>query len=90
VPRARRRWGYYVLPFLLGDRLGARVDLKADCAERRLLVLAAYIEPDAKPGAVAEALARELRTLAAGLGLDSVAVVRRSPFAVPLAAAVRA
>ncbi|MFN8059756.1 MAG: crosslink repair DNA glycosylase YcaQ family protein [Vicinamibacterales bacterium] len=85
VPQARRRWGYYVLPFLLGDRLVARVDLKAERRTRQLLVLSAYLESHASSRRVAPALAAELATLARWLDLDSVVVADRSRFARDLA-----
>lgn len=87
-PRAKRKWGYYVLPFLLGERLVARVDLKAERTKRKLLVQAAYIEPHADPRVVAAALVDELSTLAGWLELDSVAVARRGDFARTLKAEV--
>jgi uncharacterized protein YcaQ len=89
VPRPQRRWGSYVLPFLLGDRLVARVDVKADRPRRRLRVIAAYAEGGVRTGLAAEALASELKTMAAWLGLESVAVERRGPLARALAGAVR-
>jgi uncharacterized protein len=85
VKPERRRYGYYVLPFLLGEALVARVDLKADQAGSRLLVQGAYAEPGVPTGPVAAELAAELRALAAWLGLDAVAVAPRGDLSAALA-----
>lgn len=84
-----RRYGYYVLPFLLGENLVARVDLRADHATGRLLVPGAFIEPGAAPGPVAEELAGELRDLAAWLGLDTIEVAPHGDLAADLAKLLR-
>jgi hypothetical protein len=89
VPADKRRWGCYVLPFLMGDRLVARVDLRNDREGRRLLVLGAWKEADVDTRAVAQALAAELRTLASWLELESVKVERRGDLARTLAATFR-
>ncbi len=72
TPAAQRRFGYYVLPFLLGDALVARVDLKADRGARCLVVQSAWQEPGVARGDVADELAAALLELAGWLDLEAV------------------
>ncbi len=70
TPAAKRIYGYYVLPFLLGDELVGRVDLKTDRSERVLRVRGAYSEPTVEAAKVAEALRSALDDLARFVGVD--------------------
>jgi uncharacterized protein len=91
VPEPQRRFGYYVLPFLLDESLVARVDLKSDRHDGVLRVQSAWLEPGAgqpHPSRVAAELGAELATTATWLGLRGVEVMPRGDLAAELAAAI--
>jgi uncharacterized protein YcaQ len=90
TPAPKRRFGYYVWPFLLDGRLVGRVDLKADRPQGALNVVGAFVEPGEQPSRVAPALAGELHTMAGWLGLNTVTVGKRGDLAGELRAAVSA
>jgi uncharacterized protein YcaQ len=95
TPAPKRIYGYYCLMFLLGDQIAARVDLKADRKNGRLVVASAWREPSIAPGSrrrpdavVASALAAELRLAASWQGLDDVVVAPVGDLAAALASAL--
>ncbi len=88
VPAAKRRWGYYVLPFREGDRITARVDLKADRQASALLVQAAHHEGHPGTQRTCARLATELQALADWLGLADIKIRKASAFDKALASAL--
>ena len=89
VPAPKRVYGYYVLPFLMGDTFAARVDLKADRKASTLIVHSAYLEPGRGEPDVASALARELRCIARWLSLETIVVGRKGDLARSLNRAIK-
>jgi len=86
VPLAKRVYGYYLLPFLHGEAICARVDLKADRKLGVLRVLACWLEPGQDAATVATALAVELRRAADWQGLGDIVLEPRGNLAATLAA----
>lgn len=72
TPKEKRKHGYYVLPFMYGDCIVGRVDVKADRDKGVLQALSVHAEPGFIPETFAAALADELRLMARWLGLSAV------------------
>ena len=73
VPRAKRRFGYYAMPVLHGDRFVGRVDSAVDRDRERLVVNAVHAEPDVRPTReMGVAVAGAIRELAAWAGVGRV------------------
>jgi uncharacterized protein YcaQ len=89
TPAPKRVYGYYVFPFLLGDTLVARCDLKADRQRKVLMVQSAFQEPGQDARRVAPELACELREMQAWLELDSIEVAERGDLAAKLRRSLR-
>jgi len=89
TPEPKRVYGYYVFPFLLGDTLVARCDLKADRQRKVLMVQSAFLEPGQDARHVVLELAAELRQMQAWLELDAIEVASRGDLASKLRRSLR-
>jgi len=76
TPKEKRKFGYYVLPFMMDGQMVGRVDLKAERANSKLLVHGVHTEKGVKRATINDALDNELRAMASWLGLDKVAKSR--------------
>jgi uncharacterized protein YcaQ len=90
VPAPERQYGYYVLPLLVGDRLAARLNLKADRQASALRVAGAFLENGADVDVVARAAATELDAMRSWLGLETLEIGRGGNLALALSRAARA
>jgi hypothetical protein len=72
TPKEKRKFGYYVLPFMMNGQMVGRVDLKSDRANSKLLVHSMHTEKGTKRTMINDALDNELRAMALWLGLDKV------------------
>jgi len=84
TPMAKRKYGYYVFPFVLGDKIVARCDLKADRSRGVLVVRSAHLEPGHDARRAVPAMARELETMRNWLELDGTEVANRGGLAAKL------
>jgi uncharacterized protein YcaQ len=89
TPPEKRVYGSYVFPFLLGDTLVGRCDLKADRQRGVLMVQSAHLEPGQRAADVAPALAEELREMQRWLGLDAIEVAAKGGLAPALRRGLR-
>ena len=84
TPMAKRKYGYYVFPFVLGDKIVARCDLKADRERGVLVARSAHLEPGHDARRAVPAIARELETMRNWLELDKIEVANRGDLAAKL------
>jgi hypothetical protein len=80
VPKAKRQYGYYVMPILHGDRLIGRLDPKMDRKTQRLMVNSVYIEDDSLAMAESgQAVAAAIQDLGDFLGAKEIEFGERVP-----------